>query len=86
VVGFDTILMQTWRIREPVMWLFEQMTGNRKTFGMNLIGGVRRDITPELKTKILEVVDRNWRKEWLKVIDAISGIHRSCCGLKEWVY
>jgi Ni,Fe-hydrogenase III large subunit len=57
VLGFGTVLMQTWRIREPVMWLFEQITGNRKTFGMNLIGGVRRDITPELKTKILEVVD-----------------------------
>lgn len=72
VVGFDTVLMQTWRIREPVMWLFEQITGNRKTFGMNLIGGVRRDITPELKTKILEVVD-TVEKEWLKVIDAIGG-------------
>jgi Ni,Fe-hydrogenase III large subunit len=54
------------------MWLFEQITGNRKTFGMNLIGGVRRDLTPELKTKILEVVD-TVEKEWLKVIDAIGG-------------
>jgi Ni,Fe-hydrogenase III large subunit len=54
------------------MWLFEQITGNRKTFGMNLIGGVRRDITPELKTKILEVVG-TVEKEWLKVIDAIGG-------------
>lgn len=72
MLGFDTILMQTWRIREPVMWLCEQITGNRKTYGMNLIGGVRRDITPELKPKILEVVDRI-EKEWLKVIDAIQG-------------
>jgi Ni,Fe-hydrogenase III large subunit len=72
VVGFDTVLMQAWRIREPVMWLSELLTGNRKTFGMNLIGGVRRDITPELKTKTLDVVD-TVEKEWLKVIDAISG-------------
>lgn len=71
-MGFDTILMQTWRIREPVMWLCEQITGNRKTYGMNLIGGVRRDITPEMKPKILEVVD-HLEKEWLKVIEAISG-------------
>ena len=54
------------------MWLCEQITGNRKTYGMNLIGGVRRDITPELKPKILEVVD-GIEKEWLKVIDAIGG-------------
>jgi Ni,Fe-hydrogenase III large subunit len=72
VLGFDTILMQTWRMREPVMWLCEQITGNRKTYGMNLIGGVRRDITPEMKSKILEVVDQ-LEKEWLKVIEAISG-------------
>ena len=64
--------MQTWRIREPVMWLCEQITGNRKTYGMNLIGGVRRDITPEQKPKILEVVDKI-EKEWLAVIDAIGG-------------
>ncbi|MBN2467871.1 MAG: hypothetical protein JXD19_06930 [Deltaproteobacteria bacterium] len=64
--------MQTWRIREPVMWLCEEITGNRKTYGMNLIGGVRRDITAAQKPKILEVVDRI-EKEWLKVIDAIQG-------------
>ena len=72
VLGFDTVLMQTWRIREPVMWLCEQITGNRKTYGMNLIGGVRRDITPDQKPKILEVVNQI-EKEWLKLIDAIQG-------------
>ena len=50
--------MQAWRIREPVMWLCELITGNRKTYGMNLIGGVRRDITKEQPPKILEVVDK----------------------------
>jgi len=58
IIGFDTILMQAWRIREPVMWLCELITGNRKTYGMNLIGGVRRDITKEQPPKILEVVDK----------------------------
>ncbi|MCX5866239.1 MAG: hypothetical protein NT009_01985 [Proteobacteria bacterium] len=72
VLGFDTILMQTWRMREPVMWLAEQITGNRKTYGMNLVGGVRRDITAEQKPKILEVV-AEVEREWLQVIDAIGG-------------
>lgn len=72
VLGFDTVLMQTWRIREPVMWLCEQITGNRKAYGMNLVGGVRRDITPEQKPKILEVVGQI-EKEWLALIDAIQG-------------
>ena len=52
ILGFDTVLMQTWRMREPVMWLMEKITGNRKSYGMNLVGrrpprhsegGARRD-------------------------------------------
>ncbi len=59
-------------MREPVMWLCEQITGNRKTYGMNLVGGVRRDIKPEQKPKILEVVNL-LEKQWLELIDAIQG-------------
>lgn len=72
IIGFDTILMQTWRIREPVMWLTEEISGNRKTYGMNLIGGVRRDITPAQMPKIVEVVDEIGR-EAVAVRDAIAG-------------
>ena len=56
ILGFDTVLMQTWRIREPVMWLNEELSGNRKTYGMNAVGGVRRDISREKIPKMLEVV------------------------------
>ncbi|UCC67909.1 MAG: NADH-quinone oxidoreductase subunit C [Armatimonadota bacterium] len=72
IIGFDTVLMQTWRVREPVMWLCEKITGNRKTYGMNLIGGVRRDIPKESHPEILEVLDKI-EKEWLAIIDAIVG-------------
>jgi Ni,Fe-hydrogenase III large subunit/Ni,Fe-hydrogenase III component G len=57
-LGFDTVLMQAWRIREPVMWLTEQITGNRKTYGMNLVGGVRRDIDAETAGKILKTLEK----------------------------
>ena len=57
-LGFDTVLMQTWRIREPLMWLTEQITGNRKTYGMNLVGGVRRDIDAETAGKILTTLKK----------------------------
>ena len=48
LIGFDTVFMQAWRVREKIMWLGEKLTGNRKTYGMIVLGGVRRDITPEL--------------------------------------
>jgi Ni,Fe-hydrogenase III large subunit/Ni,Fe-hydrogenase III component G len=56
IIGFDTVLMQSWRIREPIMWLSEEISGNRKTYGMNCVGGVRRDITPELADKLRDVL------------------------------
>jgi Ni,Fe-hydrogenase III large subunit/Ni,Fe-hydrogenase III component G len=72
ILGFDTVLMQTWRIREPVMWLCEAISGNRKTYGMNTIGGVRRDIPEELKPRILQTI-QTIEKEALAVHRAIVG-------------
>jgi Ni,Fe-hydrogenase III large subunit/Ni,Fe-hydrogenase III component G len=72
IVGFDTVLMQTWRIREPVMWLSEEISGNRKTYGMNTIGGLRRDIPAGLAKKALDVL-ADVERESLAVRDAIVG-------------
>jgi membrane-bound hydrogenase subunit alpha len=56
-VGFDTLLMYTWRDREVVMNLLAELTGNRVNYGMNTVGGVRRDISPEQAKRILKDVD-----------------------------
>jgi len=52
-VGFDTGFMQFFRVREKTMKMAELLTGTRKTYGMNLIGGVRRDI---LKDQRLQTI------------------------------
>ncbi|HDP80320.1 MAG TPA: Fe-S-binding domain-containing protein, partial [Spirochaetes bacterium] len=83
LIGFDTVFMQSWRVREPIMWLGERLTGNRKTYGMIVIGGVRRDITPEMKDDIRTVVDKI-EKEVLEIKGAIIGdtaIHRRTRGV-----
>jgi len=72
ILGFDTILMQAWRIREPVMWLCEQISGSRKNYGMNLVGGVRRDIPPELHPKIEEVLARV-EQEARAIVGVVAG-------------
>jgi len=56
-IGFDTLLMYSWRDRELVMDLLAELTGNRVHYAMNVIGGVKRDITPEQMARIAEVVD-----------------------------
>jgi len=45
-IGFNTLFMWTWRDREAVQDTLEEMSGNRVHYGMNEIGGVRRDLTP----------------------------------------
>jgi Ni,Fe-hydrogenase III large subunit/Ni,Fe-hydrogenase III component G len=72
ILGFDTVLHQSWRMREPVMWLCEKITGNRKTYGMNLIGGVRRDLPKELHPEVLRVlgeIEREWKLVRSAVLD-----------------
>lgn len=54
-MGFDTLFMYCWRVREGVMDLFEAMTGNRVTKAMNTIGGVRWDLNVTQK-KISDVL------------------------------
>ena len=71
-IGFDTLFMQSWRIREPVMWLTEYLTGNRKTYGMNKVGGVARDLPPDYIERILPVIGKI-ETETLAAVDAILG-------------
>jgi NADH-quinone oxidoreductase subunit D len=56
-VGFDTLLMYTWRDREVVMDVLAALTGNRVNYGINTIGGVRRNISPDQAKDILKAVD-----------------------------
>ncbi len=69
-VGFDTGFMQFFRVREKTMKMAELLTGARKTYGMNLIGGIRKDILKEERTQVL-----NWiaelRVEVTRLVDIL---------------
>ncbi len=56
-LGFETLFMYIWRDRERVMDLLELITGNRVVTAFNTIGGVRRDISPEIADKIRKELD-----------------------------
>lgn len=55
--GFDTGFNHFFRVREKSMDLAELLTGQRKTYGLNLIGGVRRDILAEQRMATVRLVD-----------------------------
>ncbi len=70
IVGYDTLFMEAWRIREPVMYLCEMITGNRKTFGINIVGGVTIDVLPQ-HLKDMENVITEIEKEVQQLRDII---------------
>jgi Ni,Fe-hydrogenase III large subunit/Ni,Fe-hydrogenase III component G len=71
IVGFDTLFMQSFRIREPIMWIAEKISGNRKTYSLCVVGGVRCDITYDTRSELRQVLDR-LEVEWTEVVAAVS--------------
>ena len=58
IVGHDSMFMSIWDDRESTMDLLENLTGNRVNYGMNTIGGVRRDLSEEqIKTALATMDD-----------------------------
>lgn len=46
-IGYNTVWMWAWKYREPVLDMFEMITGNRQNYAMFKVGGMRRDINDE---------------------------------------
>ena len=59
-IGYDTLWMWCWKYREPVLQMFEIISGNRNHYGMMRVGGVAKDI------------DLSRIKEMHKILDAID--------------
>ena len=46
-IGYDTLWMWSWKYREPVLQMFELISGNRNHYGMLRVGGVACDVGPD---------------------------------------
>ncbi|MGF7409877.1 NADH-quinone oxidoreductase subunit C [Providencia alcalifaciens] len=68
--GFDTGFMQFFRVREKSMTMAELLTGARKTYGTNLIGGVRRDFLKEQRVKTIQLV-KEMRQDVTQLVDML---------------
>ena len=56
------MFMQIWDDREDTMKMLETLTGNRVNYAMNIVGGVRRDITSEKCSALLTYCDETEEK------------------------
>lgn len=73
LLGYDTGFMHSWRIREQVMILAELLTGSRKTYGINIVGGVRKDLDGDKIKKCLNVLN-NVEKDFRMLIDIATSV------------
>jgi NADH-quinone oxidoreductase subunit D len=56
-IGYNTVFMWAWKYREPVLDVFEAISGNRNHYGMFKVGGVRRDIKESDIPALLSAID-----------------------------
>ncbi len=56
--GFESLFMQSFRLREQVLDIFEETTGGRVIFSVCDVGGVRKDISAETLNKIVDVLTK----------------------------
>jgi NADH-quinone oxidoreductase subunit D len=56
-IGYDTLWMWSWKYREPVLDMFELISGNRNHYGMMRVGGVAKDVSPDIVSQMLSILD-----------------------------
>lgn len=55
--GFESLFMQSWRMREKILDMFEVSTGGRVIFSVNKIGGVLKDMPKEMLNQFVSILD-----------------------------
>ncbi|MFH1552306.1 MAG: nickel-dependent hydrogenase large subunit [Candidatus Omnitrophota bacterium] len=56
-LGYNTVYMWAWKLREEILDVMEILSGNRNNYAMFTPGGVRRDIKPEDIPGVIKKMD-----------------------------
>ncbi|MCY1714643.1 nickel-dependent hydrogenase large subunit [Caproiciproducens galactitolivorans] len=55
--GFESLFMQSWRMREKILDMFEASTGGRVIFSVNKIGGEMKDMDGDMLKGFLKILN-----------------------------
>ena len=78
-IGYESLFMHSWRVRELVLDIFEETTGGRIIFGAAKVGGVNMDISDETMKRLmkqLEEVEKEYKKIAEVFVDDFTISHR----------
>jgi Ni,Fe-hydrogenase III large subunit len=82
LIGFKTIFMACFTLREKVMDALSAISGNRVNYGMNRIGGVNRDIAdPQAVLNILDEMEQGIAKTIIPIFLNDKTVASRCKGV-----
>jgi len=82
LIGFKTIFMACFTLREKVMDALSAISGNRVNYGMNRIGGVNRDIAdPQAVLNILDEMERDITRTIIPIFLEDRTVESRCKGV-----
>lgn len=67
-MGFESLFMESWRLREKILDMFDETTGGRIIHSVNCVGGVQKDMDHTMLNDILHAV-KDLEDELKPVID-----------------
>lgn len=67
-MGFESLFMESWRLREKILDMFDETTGGRIIHSVNCVGGVQKDMDQTMLNDILHAV-KDLEDELKPVID-----------------
>lgn len=60
--GHEALFMHSWRLREQILDIFEATTGGRVIFSVCKVGGVTKDMTPEMLQRMVSTLDNMYKE------------------------
>ncbi|MGI6007106.1 MAG: nickel-dependent hydrogenase large subunit [Ruminococcus sp.] len=80
-LGFESLFMQSWRLREKILDMFDKTTGGRVIFSVNCVGGVLKDMDSSM-LRMLEDTIRDMEKELKPIARTFLEEYTVCKRLK----
>lgn len=82
LMGFKTMFMTCFEIREKVMDILQAISGNRVNYSMNRIGGVNRDIEdPSAILRMVAALEREMAHTIIPIFTTSSTARSRCAGI-----
>ena len=82
LMGFKTMFMTCFALREKVMDVLQAISGNRVNYSMNRIGGVNRDIEdPIALVPMIDELEREMMRTVIPIFTTSSTARSRCAGI-----